>query len=256
MKLRTVFLSVTLALLITLTSGLSVTFADVIGDCSLTGYTYMGGGSSRLSVSDGPDSQKDYFLAQPLFYVEGVSSNMWGFGWIKFDNLSETTVEHAYMVLDLLGVGAMETADASADYPATLDLYSPGSVDAEDLAGSESWDLRTSLKDSLFPSGTPLMDTITMSANGTYYIDITQIYNGWVTGTIENNGLILVSYSENEMAGSSTGCVGAQFASFNSQEGHVPYISTTNTSSVPVPGTILLLGTGLAGLTGMVRRKR
>ena len=236
--------------------------AATIGDCILTGYNYMGNEGAKISTYDGPDSQKDYFLAQPLKYIfENGSSDMWGYSWIKFDNLSETTVESAYLVLDLLGVGAMAIDDASVQYPATLDIYSPGDIDVEDLTGNS--ELRETLRNNLYHTETDeqtgetvdvfaeaLMDTIVMTINGTYYIDITEIYNAWVTGEIENNGLVLVSTSEN---GSEYpfGKVGAKFASFNSEEGNAPYIST---SCVPIPGTAWLLGGGLFGLIGLCRR--
>ncbi len=211
--------------------------AEILGEANLTGYTYMGGGSANTSTPDGPDSQKDYVSAQPIDYYFGVA-NFWGYGWTKFDVGTET-VSSAYLVLDLLGVGNMGASDASESNPGILDIYSPGTTDVADLGVDEG--LRTSLHDSL--SGTtPFVNDFTMTANGTYFIDITSIYNGWVDGTIANNGLILSTNVDNS---------GPRFASFGNADGNAPYIS-----SVPVPGAFLLMGFGLVGLIGFTRRDR
>lgn len=262
MKLRKSIILLSAALLISGLAVINTASAAMIGDCILTGYAYMGGGS-RESTPDGPDGQRDYFLSQPLEYlyeteVDGVfySEDMWGYAWLKFDNLSAETVESAYLALDLLGVGGMFIEDASEEYPATLDVYSPGNIDVADLHGddedTEALALRETLKNTLYSDGQSLTGTIVMPENGAYYIDITGIYDDWVTGAAENNGLILVSYSENG-SGYPLGIVGAKFASFGNETGNAPYITSVN--PVPVPGAVWLLGSGLAGLAGLGRRK-
>lgn len=257
-RLRKAILVMTIVSLIGALPVFTTAFAATIGDCVLTGYTGMAGWFYQSSTPDGSSSQKDYFLAQPLYYPfqydYQTTVDMWGFAWLKFDVGTET-VESAYLALDLLGVGGMVLEDASEDYPATLDIYSAGDVDVASISNAEDDDaalvIAEALKNTLYSSGESLTGTITMSSNGTYYLDITEIYNAWVTGSIANNGLVLVSYSENN-SGASAGVVGARFASFGSTEGSAPYI--TDSAAVPVPGAILLLGSGLVGLTGLRRR--
>jgi hypothetical protein len=262
MKLRKAIILLSATLLVSSLAFIHTASAAMIGDCILSGYAYMGAGS-RQSTPDGPDDQKDYFLAQPLEYiyeteVDGVfySVDMWGYAWLKFDNLSTETVDSAYLALDLLGVGGMFIEDASEEYPATLDIYSPGDIDVADLHGddedTEALALRETLKNTLYSGGQSLTGAIVMPENGAYYIDITNIYNDWVTGEADNNGLILVSDSENG-SGYPLGVVGAQFASFGNETGNTPYITSVN--PVPVPGAVWLLGSGLLGMIGLRRRK-
>jgi hypothetical protein len=209
--------------------------ADIIGDATLTGYTFMGGGSAYVSTPEGPNA-KDYFLAQPL--VES-SAGYWGYGWMKFDNLETQTVDSAYLVVDLLGVGAMNITPATPENPGILDIYTPGAIDVADLGDDAA--LRATLQGNL--AGTaPLVDAFTMTSNGTYYIDITDIYNGWVDGSITNNGLVFSALDDGD---------GTKYASFGSPDGSAPFVS-----SVPVPGAVWLLGGGLLALVGLRRRNR
>jgi hypothetical protein len=206
--------------------------ADVIGDCNLTGYTFMGGGIAYTSAPTGPNA-KDYFLAQPL--VE-TSANYWGYGWAKFDVGTET-VDKAYLVIDLLGIGAMSITPANPANPGILDIYNPGATDVADLGGDAG--LRATLQGSLAGT-TPLVDDFTMTSNGAYAIDITDMYNAWVDGSITNNGLVLAAPDDGS---------GTKYASFGNLEGSAPYIST-----VPEPATMGLLACGALGLIS--RRKR
>jgi hypothetical protein len=224
--------------------------AGIIGDCTMTGYVYMSNYGTQLSTAE---SGNDYFLAQPLTY-DFMGGDMWGYSYLKFDNLSDATVESAYLVLDLLGVGGMAVTDATEAYPATLDIYNPGDVDVVDIHGVDVADLddskllRAVVRDELL-KGETIVDRVTMPSNGTYYIDITEIYNAWVEGEIDNNGLVLASNSPNVLeAQGYLGAVGAKFASFNSEYGNAPYIST-----VPVPGAVWLLGSGFLGIVGLRR---
>jgi hypothetical protein len=208
--------------------------ADVIGDCSLTGYTFMGGSMAYTSTPE--YSEKNYFLAQPLSY-EDSGANYWGYGWVKFDNLASTRVESAYLVFNLLGIGAMSMTPASESNPADLEIYLPGAIDVADLADST---LRSQLRDNL-DGTTSFSGAITMTANGTYSLDITDLYNRWVTGETENNGLVFVSS-------------GSKYASFGNSSGSAPYLSSTLVGTqVPEPATIALLSLGLGFLA---RRKK
>lgn len=235
----------------TIISGLAITetaSADQIGDCSLTGYAYMAGNGANVSTPTGPAYEKDYFLAQPLsYYIEDNPNNFWGFAWGKFDNLAAEPVGSAYLVFDLLGVGGMAIEDATAEYPGTLDIYSPGDLDVADLPGDQTegiYTLCATLRDTLDNSSSPLFDTIVMPSNGTYSVDITDLYNGWIDGTIANHGLVFVSNGENSSG--NLGSVGCKIAGFGHADGNAPYIST---ASVPEPSSLLLLAMGIGALT-------
>jgi hypothetical protein len=198
--------------------------AGAVYECTLTGYTFMGGGSAKTSNSSS-NKNDDYFLAQPLHYMYG-SQDMWGYAWIKFNTIGTEVVEEVKLTLDLMGVGGMNIVDATEAYPGIVDIYSPGATDVEDLGadGETAATLREALKDELL-SATPLVDDFTMTGNGIYTIDITDIYNDWVTGAVDNNGLVLVSYSENENSTDVEGAVGTQYASISGDMGTAPYIT-------------------------------
>ena len=232
MKLRKTIMLLVIALLVGTMATAGPAMADIIGDCSLTGYTFMGGGIAYTNANG-----KDYLLAQPL--VE-ESQDYWGYGWLKFENLSTETVASAYLAVDVLGSGSMNIEDLSATNVGDLSIYSPGTTDVDDL-GSDST-LRSTLQSTLSSDdGSLFLDSDTnMTSNGLYYLDITDLYNGWVTGDADNNGLVLVSD------------IGIKMAGIGSTEGTTPYITT---SAVPVPGAVWLMITGLLGTVGL-RRKR
>ncbi len=211
-------------------------------DCSLTGYTFMGANDAYVSTPDGPAGQKTYFLAQPLNYPMGTPpANMWGCGWIKFDDIGDSTVDSSHLYFDLLGAGAMGTTPASEDNPAVLDIYSAGSIDVADLGGD--YDLRWELRDNLDASS-PLC-TITMTSNGAHSVDITDLYNSWVTGgETANNGLVFAAPDQG---------TGSKYASFGNASGNAPYIST---APVPEPSSLLLLAMGIGALALLKKLQR
>ncbi|NLX57366.1 MAG: PEP-CTERM sorting domain-containing protein [Planctomycetaceae bacterium] len=201
--------------------------AEVIGECTLTGYTFMGGGSAYTS-------ERDYFLGQPL------GRDFWGFGWIKFD-VGNSAVDRAYLAYDLQGVGSMSVKPATPDQPGYLDLYNPGLNDVANLkpADNEAGVLaRTALRDYLLTEQ-PL-HSVAMTRNGVHYVDITDLYNGWAIGSIKNHGLVFSAPVDPSGPG--------KYSGFGS--GAAPYIST-----VPEPSAAVLLGTGMIGL-GIARRIR
>jgi hypothetical protein len=231
MNLRNMTMAWVIALLIGTMVTAGSAGAATIGDCSLTGYTFMGGGIAYTNPI------KDYFLAQPL--VE-ESANYWGYGWLKFDNLSTETVDSAYLAVDALGQGSMSIVDLSETNVGDLSIYSPGTTDVDDLAGDAT--LRASLQSTLSSDDGSLLlgSNASMTSNGLYYFDITDLYNGWVNGE-DNNGLVLASD------------VGIKLAGIGNADGSAPYISSV--SAVPVPAAVWLLGSGLLGSLGL-RRKR
>ncbi len=196
--------------------------------CTLTGYAYMGGTGFNIS-------EQSYFIAGPMTYMFN-GTDMWGFAFIKFDTIGTEEVQSAYLVVDLLKVGSMYLEDASETYPGKLDIYSPGDTDVASLATvSDAATLHTTLK----ASSSPIVSDFTMTANGTYAIDITDIYNAWVRGDQANNGLVLMSDSENSGASnaSNLGPVGTKYAGLNGTLGTMPYITFSAPESAPTVDT-------------------
>ena len=251
MKLRKTILRFTLALLVGALAFANPAAADSY-TASSTSYAYMGGSFS--------DSHSDYFIAGPLEY-DFNGTNMWGYATIDFETIGTGTVDQAYLNLELLAVGSMNYEDASADYPAVVDVYSPGDTDVSALDKDGAATLYADLADANTGT-TSLLTTVTMTSNGVWAIDITDIYNAWVTDESDNNGLVLVCASPNaNEAGGTVGAVGAVFTGISGvgKTGNGLYGTTApsiTTSAVPVPAAVWLLGSGLFGLVGLRRRSK
>ncbi len=216
---------------------LSVVFASILGglplsasadsfDGTLTGYTFMGGASAYAN--------RDYFLVGSLNY-DYSGANYWGCAWLKFDNLGASPVPSARLDLNLLGVGSMSFVPATPENPAVVNVYSAGDIDVAGLAGSR--DLRDELRDALDASA-PLA-TVTMTADGAHSLDITSLYNSWVSGTAANHGIVLAAPDNG---------LGSKFAG-------VGAVGAPSIHTVPEPGTVVLVGVCLVAI-GAARMMR
>ena len=228
MKVRTIIMAWVLASLV---GGLVLVNTAAADEstypCTLAGYVYMGGMGFNINNAQ-------YFIAGPMeYYYSGT--DYWGFAFIKFDTIGTEEVEHAYLMIELLKVGSMHLEDASEGYPGEVDLYSPGDTDVADLSSAED---ATTLHNTLKASSTPFVADYTMPANGAYTIEITDIYNAWVRGDQDNNGLILISESENSNSGgdnpgNNLGPVGTQYAGLDGSLGTAPYIAFSAPEEAP-----------------------
>lgn len=216
--------------------------ATVISNCTLTGYTFMGGSGAYESLPEGSNT-KDYFLGQSLYYDYG-GVNFYGYGWAEFI-VGDETIDSAYLVFDLIGVGAMGTTDASAENPAYVDIYSAGDHDVSELDTDS--ELRAELQAALYGTESLTGSTLIITSNGTYSVDITDLYNDAVTAELDSIGLVFSA--PDNMSGN-----GGKFASFGNADGSAPYISDEVGGGIPVPepATTAILGLGALAF----RRKR
>jgi hypothetical protein len=205
--------------------------ADTINS-SLTGYTFMGGASAYTSTE--ASHSKTYFLSGAL-NSDYYGANYYGYGWVKFADIGTTEVESAVLYLNLLGVGSMSTTPASATNSTVLNVFS-STTDVAVIGGNTTADqtLRTTLCDTL--DAITANYSVTITADGLVGIDITDLYNAWVSGELENNGLVLACADNG---------AGGKFSSFGDTAG-TPYVVTT--AAVPEPSTVVLFGVVLVGI--------
>ena len=194
-------------------------------ECTLTGYSFMGGSGFKTN--------QGYFIATPMEYWFS-GTDMYGFAFLKFDTIGTETVEKAYLNLDLVSVGAMDLMDATDAFPGFVDVYSPGNTDVASFTSvADTNALHAVLKAD--PAKYHITRSVAMTSNGVWAIDITELYNSWVTGTIPNNGIILYSNSVNaHEAGGTIGAVGTKYAGLDGSNGKKPLITFSIAPSVTI----------------------
>lgn len=196
-----------------------------LGDLERTGYTAMGGSvmGNPLGYITQETGDKDYVLLQPL--DGGVNGpSLWGYAWMKFTNLSTTTVDAAHLVLNQLPGSGMGYSEPTAENPVTFYIHNV-TADVADITidtAVMSEFLNTHVLE------TPAI-TALITSPGVFTVDITDIYNSWVTGN--NYGMVLSG--------------AGKFASIGNANGAAPYL-------VPEPATLAILGLG--GLLGLRKR--
>lgn len=243
MKLRKTFLYLILALLVVpLALASTASAATTTYNATLTGYTYGGGEEvyTNTGNASGENVNSDYFVAGPNKYIDGADT--WAFSWLKFENIGMEVAESAVLTLELLGVGS------ATDYEDVTGFANGLLLDAtsSDIDVTEFADNAEALADTRGQIDRTMMgfvNDVVMLENGIYAIDVTSLYNYWIAGDIEDKGLLLYTDTDNYES--------AIFASTSGELGMAP---TLTVSTVPVPGAVWLLGSGLVGLIGLRRR--
>lgn len=213
----------------------SVANAETICEASLTGYTFMGGGSAYTNPA------KDYFMTGN----PDKDGTMWGFGWLKFEDLPTESVDAAYLNLEVYQ--DMNGTLTSAN-PMDVAIYAV-SADVADIIGTDATGTgitTADFKDDYIADSAVASTTITGA--GIYSWDITSLVNGWIAGDA-NNGLVVTGWDST----STVGFVHPYFAGLSSSNGMSPTLST---SAVPEPSTIALIFSAIACCGGMIVRKR
>lgn len=211
------------------TFGLVSNAGAALGDLERTGYTAMGGSvmGNPLGYITQQPGDRDYVLLQPL---DGVmhSPDMWGYAWMKFDVTATAPVDSAFLVLNQLPGDGMGNVEPTPENPVDFFIHSVSA----DVAGIT---IDTAVMEDFKNNNVVAIPEITASilSPGVFSVDITDIYNGWITG--DNYGIVLSG--------------AGKFSSIGHPDGDAPYLSTT---VVPEPTTVALLGLG--GL--LFRRKR
>jgi len=113
------------------------------------------------------------------------------------------------------------------------------------VPGAYAWRLDYAVVDDINAADGTYMETITM--------DLTNIVKGWVGGTYANHG-IKMDILNNPVDNGYKYYMYA-FAMEDNQHLATLNVETTGTAPVPVPAAVWLLGSGLAGLAGLRRRK-
>ena len=162
-----------------------------------------------------------------------------GMSFLKFDlsGISGTAVSSAVLMLERLDEG--NHVQPSNGNPMDVHIHDM-SVDVENTMYSKA---------DLFAGVTSHQSTTTIGDAGVYSWDITALVNGWLSGSIANNGIALVATPVN----SADGGLVTYFASGTNNSAVMPNIQIT---AVPEPSTWLLMigGLGLVGLMGYRRR--
>ena len=204
--------------------------ATLIGDCTNTGYTFMGG----WMVYQTPPSSKDYFMTSNA----PADGDYWGFGWVKFGDLPSELVDEAWLALDYY---EDMTIDPSQDNPVTVTVYAVdkdvATIDASNVADFKDKHI---IGDAV--------DSVTFTALGIGCWEITSIVNDWISGN--NYGLVVVGWDDTPHPDYYNNL---RFAGLPDGGGHgmVPTLADT---CVPEPATVALLGIG--SLVALLRRKR
>jgi hypothetical protein len=243
MKLRKTFLYFSLALMVgALTLANAVSAATTTYNATLTGYTYEGGAEVYTSSGNasGENVNSDYFVAGPQKYIRGADT--YAYSWLKFEDIGTQIAESAYLTLELIGVGSATDYEDVTGFANGLLLDATCSdIDVAEFV--DNADALTETRRQINQTMMGFVNDVVMLENGIYTIDITSVYNYWVTGDIENTGLLLYTDTDNYES--------AIFASTSGKLGVAP---TLTVSAVPVPGAVWLLGSGLVGLIGLRRR--
>ncbi len=164
----------------------------------------------------------------------GTDNNFSSYGFLMFDLSSFSTdyVSSASLTLEKFSHGSHEQAsDANplAVHVSNMGLDVSGSSSSADLINSIG----------------AIQSTTMIGDDRTYSWDITDLVNGWLNGTIANNGIALTATPVNSTANG----INAYFASSSNVDYATPLIVAI--AAVPEPSVLGLMLGGL-GLVGMV----
>ncbi len=154
----------------------SAALAQSLGNCSNTGYTFMGGWMAYQT----PPSSKNYFLTGN----SPANESMWAFGWMKFGELPDAPVDDAWLSLecykDMYG-------DLTPANPMEVTMYR---VDA-DVAGITAANVTEFKNTHIVGSAVAAAD---LTGAGSYSWNIAPIVNEWIAG--DNYGLAVIGWND------------------------------------------------------------